>query len=137
MSALTGARVVVGTAGVLALAAVLALALGFLLRRAWLAILVAVLAVAVPYVVTSVPLLADGLSQWLLRATPAAGFAVRQTLVEHPQTVAHYAPSAGYFPLPWWAGIAALCAYTAMLLGLALHRLSQSDGRAGRLTDWR
>ncbi|MFE2180041.1 hypothetical protein [Streptomyces sp. NPDC059455] len=33
----------------------LALALGALLRRAWLAILVAVLAIAVPYVVTSFP----------------------------------------------------------------------------------
>lgn len=115
----------------------LALALGSLLRRAWLAALVAVLAIVVPYVVTSVPLLPDGLSQWLLRTTPAAGFAVRQTLAEYPQVIAHYAPSAGYFPLPWWAGFAVLCAYTALLLGLALHRLPRSDGRPGRPVDWR
>ncbi|UQX04666.1 DUF1349 domain-containing protein [Streptomyces sp. RerS4] len=137
VSALTGTRVVVGTATVLALAAVLALALGSLLRRAWLAILVAALAIAVPYVVTIVPLPADGLSQWLLRVTPAAGFAVQQTLVEYPQVVAHYAPSAGYFPLPWWAGIAVLCAYATTLLGLALNRLPQSGERAGRPVDWR
>ncbi|MFE4873891.1 hypothetical protein [Streptomyces sp. NPDC056682] len=129
ISALTGVRVVVGTATVLALAAVLALALGTLLRRAWLAILVAVLAIAVPYVVASFPLLADGLSQWLLRATPAAGFAAQQTLIECPQVIAHYAPSAGYFPLPWWTGVAVLSAYAVTLLGLALNRLPQSDER--------
>jgi hypothetical protein len=98
VSALTGVRVVVGTAVVLALAAVLALAIGALLRRAWPATLTAVLVVGVPYLVTSVPLLPDGLSQWLLRVTPAAGFAAQQTLVEYPQVVAHYAPSTGYFP---------------------------------------
>lgn len=132
VSAFAGVRVVVGSAGVLALAAVLAFALGALFRRAWLATLVAVLAIAVPYVVTSLPLLADGPAQWLLRVTPAAGFAAQQTLVEHAQVVAHYAPSAGYFPLPWWAGIAVLGAYTAVLLGLALKRLPHDDERTGR-----
>ncbi|MFB7190310.1 hypothetical protein ACFCZT_34585 [Streptomyces sp. NPDC056230] len=137
VSALTGTRVVVGTAGALALAAVVALALGSLLRRGWLAILVAILAIAVPYVVTSVPLLPDGLSQWLLRFTPAAGFAAQQTLIEYPQVIAHYAPSAGYFPLPWGAGTAVLCAYAATLLGLALNRLPRSDEQAGQPVDWR
>lgn len=137
ISALTGVRVVVGTAAVLALAAMLALALGTLLRRAWLAILVAVLAIAVPYVVTSFPLLADGLSQWLLRVTPAAGFAAQQTLIEYPQVIAHYAPSAGYFPLPWWTGVAVLSAYAVTLLGLAMNRLPQSDERAEQPVEWR
>lgn len=136
VSALTGVRVVVGTAAVLALAGVLALALGALIRRAWLAILVAVLAIAVPYVVTSFPLLADGLSEWLLRVTPAAGFAAQQTLIQYPQVIAHYAPSAGYFPLPWWAGIAVLCAYTATLLGIALSRLPQSRQQAEQPPHW-
>ncbi|MEU6019206.1 hypothetical protein ABZ826_35900 [Streptomyces sp. NPDC047515] len=137
VSALTGVRVVVGTAAVLALAATLALALGTLLRRVWLAILVAVLAIAVPYVVTFFPLLSDGLSQWLLRVTPAAGFAAQQTLIEYPQVVAHFAPAAGYFPLPWWAGVAVLCVYAVMLLGLALNRLPQSDERAEQPVEWR
>ncbi|MFI8418868.1 hypothetical protein [Streptomyces sp. NPDC085479] len=128
VSAATGVRVVVGTAVALALASVVALALGSLLRRAWLAIVAAVLLIVVPYVVTSVPLLPDALAQWLLRVTPAAGFATRQTLVEYAQVVAHYAPSTGYFPLPWWAGLAVLCAYAATLLGLALRRLSRGDG---------
>ncbi|MFF3604083.1 hypothetical protein [Streptomyces sp. NPDC002463] len=135
VSALTEARVVVGTAAALALAAVLALALGALLRRAWIAIPVAVLTILLPYVATSFPLLPDGLSQWLLRVTPAAGFATRQTLVAHPQVTAHYAPSAGYFPLPWWAGVAVLGAYAALLLGLALRR--RQAGGTQRSAAWR
>ncbi|KOG11811.1 MULTISPECIES: hypothetical protein [Streptomyces] len=127
VSAFTGARVVVGTALALALCALLALALGALLRRAWIAIAVVVLTVAVPYVVTSFPLLADTVSQWLLRLTPAAGFATQQSLVAYPQVVAHHAPSTGYFPLPWWAGLAVLGAYAAVFLTLALKRLPHHD----------
>ncbi|SEE03542.1 hypothetical protein [Streptomyces sp. TLI_105] len=134
-SALTGARVVVGTAAALALAAVLALALGALLRRARAAVPVAVLTIVLPYVVTSLPLLADGPAQWLLRLTPAAGFATQQTLVAYPQVVAHYAPSTGYFPLPWWAGLGVLGGYAAVLLALALRRLPGSDAR--RSAAWR
>ncbi|WP_328923811.1 DUF1349 domain-containing protein [Streptomyces sp. NBC_00190] len=136
VSPFTGVRVVVGTAAVLGLMSVLALALGALLRRGWLAILVAVSAIALPYALTSFPLLDDGLSQWLLRTTPAAGFAVQQTLVEYPQVTAHYAPSAGYFPLPWWAGVGVLCAYTVTVLSLALRRLPPSGGRAAQPADW-
>ncbi|WP_426362173.1 hypothetical protein [Streptomyces sp. E-08] len=128
VSAATGVRIVTGTAAALALAAVLALALGALQRRASAAIPVAVLAVAVPYVVTSFPLLPDGVAQWLLRVTPAAGFATQQSAVAYPQVVAHYAPSTGYFPLPWWAGVAVLGAYAALLLGLALCRLPGPRG---------
>ncbi|MFE9431547.1 hypothetical protein [Streptomyces sp. NPDC006640] len=131
VSAFTEVRVVVGTAAVLALAAVLDLALAGLLKRAWLAILVAVLVIAVPYAVASFPLLPDGLSQWLLRVTPAAGFATQQTVVAYAQVTAHYAPSAGYFPLPWWAGVAVLGAYVAIVLGLCLRGLRAGDERAG------
>ncbi|MFI0481450.1 hypothetical protein [Actinomadura sp. 9N215] len=111
---LTGARVVVGVAAALALCAVLAFGIGVRLRRGWAAVLLGTSLVAVPYAVTAFPLLPDALSEWLLRLTPAAGFAVQQTMVEYPQVTAHYAPSAGYFPLPWWAGLAVLCAYTAI-----------------------
>ncbi|MFD0342385.1 hypothetical protein ACFVH0_27545 [Streptomyces sp. NPDC127117] len=131
VSAPTGVRVVVGTAAVPALSSVLAVALGALLRRAWLVIPVAVLAFVVPYTVTSLPLPADGLSQWLLRLTPAAAFAAQQTLIEYPQVVAHYAPSTGYVPLPWWAGIAVLCGYVVVLLGLALSRLPRGAEPTG------
>jgi hypothetical protein len=115
----TGVRVTVGLAVVLALCAVFAYALRGWLRRGWAAILVALGLVAVPYAVATLPILPDPVAEWLLRLTPAAGFAVRQTAVEYPQVTAHYAPSAGYFPLPWWAGPAVLCAYAAAALILA------------------
>lgn len=119
---LTGARVVAGIAAVLALCAVLAYGLGVVLRRGWAAILLALTLVAVPYAVTTMPLLPDAVSRWLLRLTPAAGFAVQQTAVEYPQVVAHYAPSAGYFPLPGWAGLAVLCAWTLAVMWPAAAR---------------
>ena len=115
----TGVRVAVGLAVVLALCAVFAYGLRAWLRRGWAAILLAVGLVAVPYGVATLPILPDTLAEWLLRVTPAAGFAVRQTVVEYPQVTAHYAPSAGYFPLPWWAGLAVLCAYATIALLLA------------------
>lgn len=133
LSALTGVRVVIGVSAALALTAVLALALGAVFRRRLLAVFVAVSAVVVPYAVATLPLLSDGLAEWLLRVTPAAGFAVQQTVVEYHQVTAHYAPSAGYFPLPWWAGVAVLCAYTATAMALALRRLPQGGERAGVL----
>ncbi|MBM7785273.1 DUF1349 domain-containing protein [Tenggerimyces flavus] len=121
---LTGVRVVVGAAVVLGLGAVFANGLSAWLRRRWLAIVVAVLLVAVPYVLTAFPLLPDVVADWLLRLTPAAGFAVLQTAVEYPQVTAHYAPSSGYFPLPWWAGLTVLAAYA-----LAAMAASGSVGR--------
>ena len=126
---LTGVRVTVGVAAVLALCAVLSYGLGVWLRRGWAAILVGLALVAVPYAVTAVPLLPDVVAEWLLRLTPAAGFAVKQTVVEYPQVTAHYAPSAGYFPLPGWAGFAVLCAYTALVLWPALSSGSRGSAR--------
>jgi hypothetical protein len=128
---LTGARVIVGVAVLLALCAVLAYGIGVWLRRGWAAILIGLSPVALPYAVTAFPLLPDAVSEWLLRLTPAAGFAVEQTMVEYPQVTAHYAPSAGYFPLPWWAGLALLCAYTVIVVRMALGRKPAVE------TDWR
>ncbi|MEV1247911.1 hypothetical protein [Nonomuraea sp. NPDC049750] len=132
LSPVTGARVVIGLAAVLALCGVLAYGLGVLLRRGWAAILLALVLVAVPYTVAALPLLPDTVAQWLLRLTPAAGFAVQQTAVEYPQVTAHYAPSAGYFPLPGWAGFAVLCAYTLAVLWPGAKRTP-----AGPPANWR
>ncbi|MEV7802375.1 hypothetical protein AB0O28_05450 [Microbispora sp. NPDC088329] len=126
VSGLTGVRVVAGTATVLALCAVLACGLGVLLRRGWAAITLALSLVAVPFAVTAFPFLPDDVSRWLLRLTPAAGFAVQQTAVEYPQVVAHYAPSAGYFPLPGWAGVAVSCAYALAVAGPAVIRAPEN-----------
>jgi hypothetical protein len=126
---LTSVRVVVGVALALALSAVLAYGLGAWLRRGWPAILCGLAAVALPYAVASQPLLPDAVAQWLLRVTPAAGFAVQQTLEEYPQVTAHYAPSTGYFPLPGWAGLLVLCAYTAVVLWLGVRKPATPNWR--------
>jgi hypothetical protein len=128
ISALTGIRVTVGLAVVLALCSVLAYVFGVLFRRGWAAVPVALALVAVPYAVTALPILPDQVAGWLLRLTPAAGFAVQQTLVEYPQVVAHYAPSAGYYPLPGWAGLAVTVAYV-LVLGLLCLRRSIEAGK--------
>ncbi|GAA1264579.1 hypothetical protein GCM10009609_29760 [Pseudonocardia aurantiaca] len=119
--------VVVGVAGLFAVASVFALALGTLVRRTWVATTVAISAVVLPDILGTLPLLPDEVAQWLLRLTPAAAFAVQQTIDEYPQVTAHYVPSGGYFPLSGWAGFAVLCAYATLVLGLArfsAHRRS-------------
>ncbi|WP_020573798.1 hypothetical protein [Actinopolymorpha alba] len=137
VSTLTGLRVVVGIGAVFAVAAVIALALGMLLRRGWAAVLVAISTVVLPYLLAVLPLLPDDVARWLLRLTPAAGFAVQQTVREYPQVVAHYAPLAGYFPLPWWVGFAILCGYAAVALALIAFRLRRQVRASQPPAQWR
>ncbi len=125
---LTEVRVVAGTAAVLAVAAVLALALGALLRSSAAAVTTAIVAVVLPYVLVNsgsvVPAAAAG---WLLRLTPSAGFAIQQTLSQYPQVSASYTAGNGYYPLAPWAGFAVLCGYAVLILGLAVIRLRRRD----------
>ncbi|GAA4619807.1 hypothetical protein GCM10023196_001290 [Actinoallomurus vinaceus] len=127
VSSLTELRVIVGTAALLAVAAVLALALGALFRRSVAAIITAIVVIVVPYVLAFASVLPDDVTRWLLRLTPAAGFAIQQSVPEYKQVIGNYAPSAGYYPLAPWAGFAVLCAYAALALGLAAHRLRRRD----------
>ncbi|GAB2957107.1 hypothetical protein GCM10027280_52280 [Micromonospora polyrhachis] len=129
---LTELRLVVGVAALYAVTAVLALSLGALVRRSWAAILVATSMVVLPYVLGALPLLPDDVSRWLLRLTPAAGFAVQQTIREYPQVVAHYVPSTGYFPLAWWAGLAVLCGYALVAFGMAIARTRRAGSDDSR-----
>ncbi|MBV1852709.1 DUF1349 domain-containing protein [Catellatospora tritici] len=118
----TQVRVVVGAAVLAGAVAVFALGLGALVRRRWLAALAGIGVVVVPYLLGVVPFLPETVTAWLLRVTPAAGFAMLQTVHEYPQVISHYAPYAGYFPLPGWAGCAVLCAFTAAAYTLARPR---------------
>ncbi|MEV0387475.1 ABC transporter permease subunit [Nonomuraea sp. NPDC050643] len=124
---LTEVRVVAGMAALFALAAVLALALGALLRRGVAAVITAVVLIVVPHVLATTSVLPDEAARWLLRLTPAAGFAVRQSLPEYAHVLGHYAPIGGYYPLPPWAGLAVLAAYAALALGLAAVLLRRRD----------
>jgi len=127
-TALTQLRVIVGTAAVLAVAAVIALALGALLRRSAITVAVVIVVLVLPYLLTvTVPLLPTGPTDWLARVTPAAAFAVEQTLVQYPQVNDVYTPSVGYWPLAPWAGLAVLCAWAALVLRLAVYRLNRTD----------
>ncbi|MFC4011494.1 ABC transporter permease subunit [Nonomuraea purpurea] len=128
LSALTELRVIVGAAGLFAVSAVLALALGALLRRSAIAVIAAVVAVILPYVLGVASILPEEVSEWLLRLTPAAGFAVLQSVPEYAHVLGHYAPVAGYYPLPPWGGFAVTCAYAGLALALAAVRLREEDG---------
>jgi ABC-type transport system involved in multi-copper enzyme maturation permease subunit len=66
-------------------------------------------------------------TDWLARVTPAAAFAVQQTLTQYSQVSNVYTPSAGYWPLAPWAGLTVLCAWAAVALGLAAYLLNRRD----------
>ncbi|XVS66595.1 ABC transporter permease subunit [Actinosynnema sp. CA-299493] len=123
----TELRVVVGTAALLAAAAVLSLAVGAVTRRSAGAVAVVVVAIVLPYILAIASVLPTGPSDWLLRVTPAAAFAVQQSLPEYQQVTADYAPADGYFPLSPLGGFAVLCGYTAVALGVAFHVLRRRD----------
>jgi ABC-type transport system involved in multi-copper enzyme maturation permease subunit len=128
MSAVTGVRLVAGTAALLAVTAVLALAVGTILRHGAGAITV-VLALTVMTYFFSVPLavLPAGASDWLLRVTPAAGFAIQQYVPAYPQVNNAYTPQHGYFPLTPWAGFGVLCLWAVVALWLAAALLRRRD----------
>ena len=125
---LTATRIVAGTAALLAVSAVLGLATGTLLRRSAGAVTAVIAGIVLPYLLATVPgILPVGAEQWLLRVTPAAGFAVQQSITQYPQVHDVYTPATGYFPLSPWAGFAVLCAWAAAALALALFLLRRRD----------
>ncbi|MFI5801611.1 hypothetical protein [Streptomyces sp. NPDC051561] len=107
----TELRVIVGTGLLLAVASVLALSVGAVLRRSAVTITVVVVAMVLPYLLATASVLPPAASDWLLTLTPAAGFAIQQTVGHYDQVATVYSPMHGYFPLPPWAGLAVLCAY--------------------------
>jgi ABC-type transport system involved in multi-copper enzyme maturation permease subunit len=107
------ARAVVGTGLLLALLAVLALALGALVRRTAWAISLVVGLVILPFVIG--PFLSLNAEAWLRRLTPTAGFAIQQTRPRFDDYIS-----------PWW-GTGVLAAYVAVALGLAYWSLNRRD----------
>jgi ABC-type transport system involved in multi-copper enzyme maturation permease subunit len=128
MTALTEVRVIAGTAALVAVFAVFALGVGAILRHGAGAVTVAVTAVILPYLLTAaIPVLPAGAADWVLRVTPAAGFAIRQVIPAYPQVAASYTPSNDYFPLAPWPGFAETCAWAALALALAAYLLHRRD----------
>jgi ABC-type transport system involved in multi-copper enzyme maturation permease subunit len=124
---LTAVRLIVGTGLLVSLTAMFAYALGLLLRRGLAAIAVAALLVVAPYLLATTSVLPAQAARWLLRLTPAAGFAIQQTIPAYAQLLLPYDPSGGYFPLAGWAGLGVLAAWAALALGLATWRLRRDD----------
>lgn len=122
----TELRIVAGTAALLAVAAILALGLGTLLRRSVIAVTTAVVVIVLPYLLAMTVLPTDA-AQWLLRVSPAAAFALQQAAPEYPQVANLYTPPNGYFPLPPWAGFAVLAGWAVLALGAAAVLLRRRD----------
>ena len=124
----TQLRVEIGTAALLATAAVLGLALGTVFRRSSAAVSTAAVVIVLPYLlVAQIPFVPAGVAGWLTKVTPAAAFAVQQTLVRHSQVASIYTPYNGYYPLAPWAGYAVLAGYAAAILALAAVLLRRRD----------
>lgn len=106
-------RAVLGTGPMLAVIALFSLGVATLFRRSTPAIAVVLLLLLVPQIVaTGLPVSA---AVWLDRLTPAAGFAIQQTVTRYDTAID---------PLP---GFAVLCAYAAAALALAAWRLRGRD----------
>jgi len=124
---LTEIRVIAGLAAMLALVAVLAVCLGAILRRSAVTITAGIVGVVLCYLFAVIGVFPPGVGDWLLRLTPAAGFAIQQSIPAYRQVSSLYQPAGGYYPLPPWAGFGVLLAWTAAAFGLALYLLRRRD----------
>lgn len=113
----TALRVIIGYAALTAAAAVLALGLAALVRRTIVAIGLSLALVVVPYLLAVM-----GLAPWLLMITPAAGFAITQSVPTFAHVDVGPSPLEGYYPLSPWAGLAVTIGYAVLALGASLAR---------------
>ena len=135
VSLLTEARMVAGTGALLAVAAVLALAIGTVVRRSAPAIASAIVVIFVPYLFAFGPLAGrqaqgsgpGGGGGWPLQITPAAALSVQQAVPQFHQLLTTYPLVNGYYPLAPWAGLAVECAWAAAALALAYYLLRRRD----------
>ena len=131
VSLLTEARMVAGTGALLAVAAVLALAIGTIVRRSAPAVAIVIVVIIVPYLLSFGPLSSGngpgGSGGWELQITPAAALSVQQAVPQFHQLIANYSPNGGYYPLAPWAGLAVECAWAAAALALAYYLLRRRD----------
>jgi hypothetical protein len=122
-------RLIAGTAALVAVAAVLTLAVGAMVRRSAAAVMIVIAAIVVPYFLTFTAAVPAAIGAWLLRVTPAAAFAVQQSTPQYHQVQAAYTGGLGngFFPLAGWAGFAVLCGWAALALAAAAFLLRRRD----------
>ena len=123
----TELRIIVGMAALFAVAAVFTLAVATVVRRSAAAIIIVIVTLVIPFVLSAPPGIPAGLTDWLLRVTPAAAFALQQPAPQYYQVAANYSTGSGYFPLAPWTGFAVLCGWTAVALALAACLLRRRD----------
>jgi ABC-type transport system involved in multi-copper enzyme maturation permease subunit len=133
VSFFTEARMVVGTGALLAVAAMLALAIGAITRRSVPAVATVIVLIVLPYLLAANPLpqpqgSADSVGPtWPLQFTPAAALSVQQAVPRFHQLMATYSLNNEYYPLTPWAGLAVECAWAAAALALAYYLLRRRD----------
>ena len=126
VSTFTEVRVIVGTAAMVALVAVLAVAIGAILRRSAAAVTTGIVVIVLPFLL-AVTVLPASAGAWLLRIAPAAGFAIEQSIPNYPQVTSVFSPAQGNYPLAPWAGFAVLCAWVIVALAGAYVLLRRRD----------
>ena len=72
-------------------------------------------------------MLPAGAADWLLRVTPAAGFAIKQAIPAYPQVTGSYTPSRATSRWRRGPGFAVICAWAALALALAAFLLRRRD----------
>jgi ABC-type transport system involved in multi-copper enzyme maturation permease subunit len=97
-----------------------------MLRRSAAAVTTAIVVIVLPFLL-AVTVLPASAGAWLLRLTPAAGFAIEQSIPDYPQATTVFSPAQGNYPLPPWAGFAVLCAWVAVALSAAFVLLRRRD----------
>ena len=118
-------RVTLGTGLLFAVAAVLVLALGTILRRSAGAVVTGIVVFVLPFILSHP--LSPAASDWLFRITPTAAFAVQGTLPRFAQVAGAYTMQNGYYPLGPWVGLAVLGAYAAVAFGAAMWSIRRRD----------
>jgi ABC-type transport system involved in multi-copper enzyme maturation permease subunit len=125
--AATEARVIIGTGVLAAVAAVLALAVGTIVRRSAAAVATVIVVIVLPFFLAVAAVVPLGGADWLLRITPAAGFALQSAYPRYGQVQMIYSALSGYYPLSSWAGFLVLCGWTAAALAAAGYLLRRRD----------
>jgi len=122
---LTEVRIAIGASAVVAMAAITAIALSAMLRRAAAAITAGAAIFLLPFILASA--VSGGASEWLLRLTPAAGLSMLQAVPHYDQVSYAYTLGNGYYPLTPLTGFAVLCGYTLLALAAATVVLNRRD----------
>ena len=125
LSTLAEIRVILGTGLLFAFAAIGVLGFATVLRRSAGAVVTGIVLFVLPFIHganASSPAL-----DWVMRIFPTAAFAVQGTLPRFAQVANAYTMNNGYYPLGPWAGLAVLCAWTAVAFGAAVWFIRRRD----------